>query len=93
MRSYEFLTNMCFGPFVCRKVSVDYTVGQYDDVELMSVWTMRDLEPMEPIGEELTDYLTEEGYEYFQQLSEQDWKDRKQDEWEHDQEREAFLND
>ena len=86
MRSYEFLINMCFGPFVCRKVSVDYTVVEHDDIELMSVWTMRDLEPMEPIGEELTDYLTEEGKAYFQQLCEQDWQDRKQDEAEHLQE-------
>ena len=92
MRSYEFLTNMCFGPYVCRKVSVDYTVGQYDDVELMSVWTMRDLDGEDRIGEDITEYLTDEGKMYFQQLCEQDWRDRKQDEWELEQELNAERN-
>lgn len=78
MRSYEFLVNMCFGPYVCRCVSVDYTVGQHDDVELLSVWTMKDLDiVIGSIGEDLTDYLTAEGKDYFQQLCEQDWNDRK----------------
>ena len=93
MNSYEFLVNMCFGPYLCRKVSVDYTVGEHDDVELMSVWTMRDLNGEDEIGEDFTDYLTDEGKAYFQQLCEQDWRDRKQDEAEAYEDRHAYIND
>ena len=92
MRSYEFLTNMCFGPYLCRKVSVDYTVSG-SEVLLMSVWTMQDLDGEDRIGECIEEYLTADGKDYFQQLCEQDWRDRKQDEWELEQELRSFIND